>query len=71
MKIKTNVNMIYIIAFALVYAIAVYTPLHSDDFSYALLSLDIKSHVAHYMSWSGRFIADYISNIYCILMISI
>ena len=63
MKIKTNVNMIYIIAFALVYAIAVYTPLHSDDFSYALLSLDIKSHVAHYMSWSGRFIADYISNI--------
>lgn len=63
MKINTNVSVIYIIAFALVYAIAVYTPLHSDDFSYSLLSLDFTNHIAHYLSWSGRFIADYTSNI--------
>lgn len=42
-------------------------PMQSDDYSYLLKGLDLQTHVNHYLSWSGRFISDYISSAILIL----
>lgn len=52
-----------IITFSLVFYISWLTPIHSDDFSYYNLGLSLSKHLAHYNSWSGRFVADYIGSI--------
>lgn len=40
-----------------------YTPIHSDDYRYYLLGISVDSHYHHYMNWSGRIVADYISSL--------
>lgn len=49
--------------FALIYYPAFYIPFHSDDYSYFLKGTSFKAHLEHYLGWSGRFIADYISSV--------
>ncbi|WP_367376528.1 DUF6056 family protein [Hafnia alvei] len=49
--------------FILVLLISNLTPMHSDDYAYYLKGLGIDSHINHYMTWSGRLVADYISTI--------
>ncbi|HFK4479557.1 TPA: DUF6056 family protein [Citrobacter sedlakii] len=36
-------------------------PMQSDDYSYLYKGLSFNEHYAHYMDWSGRVVADYIS----------
>lgn len=50
-----------IIGFFLVTYIAYLSPMQSDDFSYYNLGLSLDKHINHYLTWSGRFFADYIS----------
>lgn len=50
-----------IIGFFLIAYIAYLSPMQSDDFSYYNLGLSLEKHINHYLSWSGRFIADYTS----------
>lgn len=47
--------------FFLFYYITRYTPFHSDDYAYTLVGLDIDTHLNHYLKWSGRIVADYVS----------
>ncbi|ELY3830517.1 DUF6056 family protein [Cronobacter sakazakii] len=56
-------NLIYIIIFALIFPVAYFTPMHSDDFRYYLMGLSPSAHFQHYMTWSGRVVADYISTV--------
>ncbi len=55
------------IAFILVGYMSYLAPMQSDDYSYLLKGLDLQAHVNHYLSWSGRFISDYISSAILIL----
>ncbi len=50
-----------IVAYTMIVVIALHTPIHSDDFTYSMKGLSIKGHLNHYMTWSGRVVADYIS----------
>lgn len=52
-----------LIIYSLFLAVAVNTPMHSDDYWYSLLGMDPTKHYAHYMNWSGRVVADYTSTI--------
>lgn len=52
---------VVIIAFALTMLVAVHTPMHSDDYSYALKGLSLDGVLKNYFSWSGRLVADYVS----------
>ncbi|MEM0404009.1 hypothetical protein J4V89_19060 [Escherichia coli] len=45
----------------IVYFAGINVPMHSDDYSYLLLGTDLDAHIHHYLSWSGRFVADYVS----------
>lgn len=47
--------------FLLVFVIALYTPMQSDDYSFYLTGLSFSAHLKFYMTWSGRVIADYLS----------
>ncbi|MTH46482.1 DUF6056 family protein [Intestinirhabdus alba] len=49
------------IAFFAVFILEWYTPIHSDDYRYALIGLSFDAHWHHYMTWSGRLVADYTS----------
>ncbi|MGP2626408.1 DUF6056 family protein [Escherichia coli] len=51
----------FLFIFILMLIPSVFTPMQSDDYSYALMGLSIKSHAFHYMHWSGRLVADYVS----------
>ena len=51
------------VIYALIYFVAYQVPIHSDDYSYYQLGLSLKSHIEHYLGWSGRFITDYISSL--------
>lgn len=37
------------------------TPMHSDDYAFHNFGLAAHMHIAHYLRWSGRVVADYIS----------
>lgn len=64
MKKETLVFSLTLIAiYVMIVIVALKTPMHSDDFSYSFLGLSPADHVRHYMSWSGRLVADYISTI--------
>lgn len=54
---------VMIIIYSLISVIALYTPMHSDDFPYSLIGLNPIHHVNHYLTWSGRVTADYASTI--------
>lgn len=41
--------------------VALKTPMHSDDYSYYSRGLALETHIANYMHWSGRVVADYVS----------
>ena len=51
------------VIYSLIVGIALYTPMHSDDFSYSFLGILPSDHIKHYMTWSGRIVADYVSTI--------
>ena len=51
----------FFLAVGAVFYIEYLTPMHSDDFHYINIGLDFKAHLAHYLRWSGRIVADYIS----------
>lgn len=52
-----------LVAYLLVLYIAIYTPMQSDDFPYSQIGLGLSKHYAHYMNWSGRVVADYVSTL--------
>ncbi|WLI77906.1 DUF6056 family protein [Kosakonia sp. H02] len=54
---------ILILAFLAIFAIEWLTPIHSDDYRYFLLGISPEAHIHHYLTWSGRIIADYASSL--------
>lgn len=64
---KKTYTIFIIIALAMVGYMSYLAPMQSDDYSYLLKGLDLQTHVNHYLSWSGRFISDYISSAILIL----
>ncbi|HDD1006534.1 TPA: hypothetical protein O9839_001360, partial [Escherichia coli] len=46
---------------AVVYTLNYYTPLQSDDYGYAIIGFNFDAHLHHYLTWSGRIVADFIS----------
>lgn len=66
MKMKADkiiLLFVMIVIYSLISVIALYTPMHSDDFPYSLIGLNPIHHVNHYLTWSGRVTADYASTI--------
>ncbi len=51
------------LAFFAIFLIEWYTPIHSDDYRYYLLGVSPEAHFNHYMTWSGRIVADYVSSL--------
>ncbi|HDF2364441.1 TPA: hypothetical protein PC505_002485 [Morganella morganii] len=62
-KIKIYIKHAFslLVIFFITFGICIHTPMHSDDYLYALKGLSISEHLKHYESWSGRIVADYIS----------
>lgn len=46
---------------SVIYVLNYYTPLQSDDYGYAILGFNLEAHLHHYLTWSGRVVADFIS----------
>jgi hypothetical protein len=59
-KDRKTFTLLIFIVFA-IFMVALKTPMHSDDYSYYSRGLSIETHIANYMHWSGRVVADYIS----------
>ncbi len=51
------------VAFISIFIIEWYTPLHSDDYKYAMMGNSFDAHTYHYLTWSGRVVADYASTL--------
>ncbi|EFE9360670.1 hypothetical protein LSI80_003828 [Escherichia coli] len=62
---KENIVLLTVLLFiyALIAYIGYYTPMHSDDFPYSVIGLEPSRHFNHYMTWSGRVVADYVSTL--------
>lgn len=60
-SLRTLCYLAMIVGFFLIAYIAYLSPMQSDDFSYYNLGLSLDKHINHYLTWSGRFIADYVS----------
>lgn len=60
---KTLTISISVAIFLAIFLIEWYTPIHSDDYHYTLLGISLDTHYTHYMTWSGRVVADYISTL--------
>lgn len=58
----TLLLVVFAALFYLVFPVQMYTPLHSDDYSYFFNGGDIAKIYNHYMSWSGRLSADITSS---------
>lgn len=54
-------TIVFGIIFILMLIPSIFTPMQSDDYSYALMGASVKDHYSHYIHWSGRLLADYIS----------
>ena len=52
-----------ILIYITIYMVALQVPMHADDYDYYHIGLSLKSHIKHYLNWSGRFIVDYTSSI--------
>lgn len=52
-----------LIMYVLTSVISLHTPMHSDDYTYAITGIGIESHFKHYFTWSGRIVADYVSGL--------
>jgi hypothetical protein len=52
---------IFALVFFAIFLVALKTPMHSDDYSYYSRGLALDTHIANYMHWSGRVVADYVS----------
>lgn len=48
--------------FLLVFRLEYWTPMHSDDYSYFLKGVSLQATLSHYLHWSGRLVADFISS---------
>lgn len=59
--LKYATKSVILLAFLAVFVLEWYTPIHSDDYRYALIGLSFDAHWHHYMTWSGRVVADYTS----------
>ncbi|MHA0998549.1 DUF3329 domain-containing protein [Enterobacter ludwigii] len=62
-KENTLFSLVFFAIYMMIFVVALKTPMHSDDFSYSFLGLNPNDHINHYMAWSGRLVADYISTI--------
>lgn len=62
---KDNIlfSLVFLTIYVMIVIVALKTPIHSDDFSYSFLGLNPGDHINHYITWSGRLVADYISTI--------
>ncbi|MBA8562153.1 hypothetical protein HVV49_15380 [Citrobacter freundii] len=61
--IKIDYRYIFLfVAFLLVLVIQYLSPMQSDDYSYFLKGVNIQNTINHYMGWSGRLVADFISS---------
>lgn len=47
--------------FTAVFLVAIRTPMQSDDYTYMFIGTNFSDHLHHYMTWSGRLVADYVS----------
>ncbi|WP_213781006.1 DUF6056 family protein [Enterobacter hormaechei] len=61
MTAKQSYKLILLCIFILFFAVSSNTPMHSDDFNYAMKGMSLEQHWMHYIGWSGRVISDYIS----------
>lgn len=63
--LEKNKNIIYVLAVlvsaVLAFVIHFFTPLHSDDFSYEMRGLFLVKQWEHYLGWSGRLVANFVS----------
>ena len=60
---KINVRLLLVILFCFTFTIAYYTPMQSDDYRYLSIGTDFDAHLHHYLTWSGRVVADYVSTL--------
>lgn len=59
--------LVLFVSFLMVFYIAYLTPFQADDYDYYFKGLSLEKHIDHYLHWSGRFVADYISSAILIL----
>lgn len=62
---KENIvfSLVFFVIYLMIVVIALKTPMHSDDYSYSFLGINPSDHINHYMTWSGRLVADYVSTV--------
>jgi len=51
-----------VVVFLLVFRLEYWTPMHSDDYSYFLKGVSLHATLSHYLHWSGRLVADFVSS---------
>ncbi|WP_273763540.1 DUF6056 family protein [Aeromonas hydrophila] len=59
---KLSIVLISLAIITLHLTIQINVPMHSDDFSYALMNGEFAKLYNHYMWWSGRVVADFLSS---------
>ena len=59
-----NVPLLFaaLLCLALILRIELWTPMQSDDYTYTLKGISFEATLNHYMNWSGRFVADFLSS---------
>ncbi|OWT63851.1 DUF6056 family protein [Candidimonas nitroreducens] len=51
-----------VVVFLLVFRLEYWTPMHSDDYFYFLKGVSLHATLSHYLHWSGRLVADFVSS---------
>ncbi|MEZ2585134.1 DUF6056 family protein [Kluyvera intermedia] len=60
---KINILLFLVPAYILIAALAIMTPLHSDDFGTRIAGFpNIPNHIKRYMEWSGRLTPDFLAS---------